>query len=207
MFNPIAAWTQPNRPVSRVTFAALTVASIALDQLTKWLAALYLRPLRLNPAAPFDTQKIDVIPNFFALFYQENTGAAFSMFSEHTGALALFSAAISVAFIVWAWRIRPEERGMRIAFGLIVGGAVGNLIDRVRLNYVIDFLHAHWRWEYSWPTFNVADSSVCVGMTLLIIASLRLPRERGEEAEQPGAADAEPASHEKNRRPVDRKAA
>jgi signal peptidase II len=183
--NPFDALTRPDLPVSRRTFMVLAAGVLVFDQLTKWLAVHFLLPLTRHPA--FAQQRVDVIPNYFALWYRENTGAAFSLFEEHTGLLALVSAVICVGFVLWAWRLRPAERGLRVAFGLIVGGAIGNLIDRVRLNYVIDFLHAHWQWKYQWPTFNVADSAVCIGMALLFVASLRLPRQADAAVVEPSA--------------------
>lgn len=173
--NPPLAWTRPDFPVSRLVFFAIALISVVLDQFTKFLAVRFLLPRLKNPDVL--AQAVEVIPNYFALLYRENTGAAFSLFTEHTGLLALFSGMISLGFIGWAWRLRPSEQGMRLALGLIVGGAVGNLIDRVLHGYVIDFLHAHWQWTYQWPTFNVADSSVCIGMGMLVLMSFRMPRE------------------------------
>jgi signal peptidase II len=158
----IAALFDPGRPVGRATMIWIAAATVAADQATKWWAV-----ARLRQGAP-----IVLLPNFLELRFQVNTGAAFSMFEGHTGWLALFSALISVGLLTWGWLLPARERGLRLPFGLILGGAVGNLIDRVWLRHVIDFIVAHWH-QYYWPTFNVADSAVCIGMAWLILASFR----------------------------------
>jgi signal peptidase II len=132
------------------------------------------------------TPPIVFIQNYFEFRYQTNTGAAFSMFEGHTGWLAAFSALISLGVLAWGWWLPVRERGLRLPFGLILGGAVGNLIDRVRLGHVIDFIVAHWH-QYYWPTFNVADSAVCVGMAWLILASFRASPQPADAARETSA--------------------
>ena len=154
----------PALPVNCRVFFVLAATIVVLDQLTKILSAAYLKG-RSSP--------LTLIPNFLQLTYDTNTGAAFSLMQDRTALLAVFSAAITIFIIIWALRLKREEWGYRIAMGLILGGAVGNLIDRVRLSYVIDFISAHWRHKAYWPTFNVADSAVCVGMALFVLISFR----------------------------------
>lgn len=188
--------TQPQRPLRRSVFLAIAAVVLALDQLTKWLTVAF-----LSAPAPDGTrialEPLHVIPGVFALWYRENTGAAFSLFSEHTGLLALFSAAISLVFLVWAWRLPEREQGLRLPLALILGGAVGNLIDRTHLRYVIDMLHVHWQWTWHYPTFNIADSAVCVGMALLVIMTWRLPAPVKDPLPEP-ASPATPASGTKS---------
>jgi signal peptidase II len=162
----------------------IAAATLLLDQATKLAAAAWL------PGAGF----VVVVPGLLNLAYAVNTGAAFSMFTGWTAALAAVNLVIGGGVVVWAVRLTPEEHGLRSALGLILGGAVGNLIDRIRLGHVIDFIDAHWFWKAHWPTFNIADSAVCIGMALLVIASFRTPapspQAAGNAGEQGRPADA-----------------
>ncbi len=171
--------TDPGRPVSRALFVGLAGAVFLVDQFTKLAAVEWLmgRP------------GIIVIPGLFNLQYATNTGAAFSIASDHTGLLTIFSLVVTIVLAVWGWRLRREEHGMRLGLGLIVGGAAGNVIDRARLGYVIDFLDVHWFNRAHWPTFNVADSAICVGIVLWLLATWRLSRLEKQQA----AAATEPA--------------
>jgi signal peptidase II len=151
----------------------------ALDQLTKWL-------VRQN--IPYGAE-IPIIPGFFSLVHASNTGAAFSMF---TGNNFFFIALASVALVAILFllirdpRTRTPHRRLtnvtKISLGLLAAGIVGNLTDRILRGAVTDFLHFYVR-EYAWPSFNVADSCICVAAGLLILASFQkgrdaLPRDR-----------------------------
>lgn len=167
----IAGVFKPRRKIGFAWFLAIALTMIALDQASKWLVYFLIR----------NHPPVVIIPNFLNLSYATNTGAAFSMFAGHTGLLAVFSALISLVIAFWAWRLPPQEQGLRVPLGLILGGALGNLIDRACLGYVIDFIDAHWFDLHRWPTFNIADSAVCVGMFILIVASFMAPEsERGD---------------------------
>lgn len=110
-----------------------------------------------------------VLAPFLRLVYAENTGAAFSFLADGgewaVWLLRGFSAAACVFILAWLWRHPP--RGERIALALVLGGAAGNLIDRLRFGYVVDFIDAHWG-VYHWPAFNIADSAIAIGALLLI---------------------------------------
>lgn len=138
---------------------------VALDQLTKWLiqANFLLHDSR------------EVIPGFFNLTYVTNTGAAFGILAgDHSTLRMLFFAGVAVAAllaIVLGWRqLCGEERLMPHALGLIAGGAIGNLIDRLRFGAVVDFLDFYVQ-NHHWPAFNVADSAICVGVGLFLLGS------------------------------------
>lgn len=146
------------------TFAILAAVVVLLDQLTKWQAV-----VRLKDSASFG-----IVPKLLQLTYRTNTGAAWSMFSDHPLLLAVFSSFVALGLIVWTVMLRPDEIALRLPLGLIVGGAVGNLIDRYRLGHVIDFIDAHWEDAYHFPTFNVADSAICVGIGVLFLLMVRL---------------------------------
>ncbi len=117
-----------------------------------------------------------LVPGYLRFQYAENPGVAFSLFQDHPQVLTGVALVLAAAVLVWALFFLPaEERWSRLALGLIFGGAVGNLIDRFRYGYVVDFIVAHWK-EHAWPTFNVADSGICVGIALFFLASLQAGR-------------------------------
>jgi signal peptidase II len=158
--------------LNRITLYSLAALIIVLDQLTKsWVV----RSFQLE-------QSRDIVPGFFALTFVKNTGGAFSIFPHGTWALA-FAAMVAVAAItVFVARAKmPLPQSLGLALALPLGGAAGNLIDRVRLNYVVDFLDVHIR-DHHWPIFNVADSAICVGVTLLALRYSRVPVQNPEDA-------------------------
>lgn len=115
-------------------------------------------------------QSIALIP-CFALTYVHNTGAAFSLFSGQRWMLVLIAAAISLAILVMIYR-NPQRKGENIAFALILGGALGNLFDRIYHGYVIDFFDFYiGNWHY--PIFNVADCAICLGFVLFLIMQFK----------------------------------
>ena len=115
-------------------------------------------------------QRIFYVPDFFALTYVKNTGAGFSILQNATGFLSLVSA---VAVIVLVYFLLHENNKLtRVCYLLIISGAIGNLIDRIRLGYVVDFLDCYI-FGYDFPVFNVADSFITVGCILLILLNLK----------------------------------
>ena len=145
-------------------FAILTVAGLLLDQVTK----LYIdRTMQI-----FDS--IPVLQNFFHITYVRNRGAAFSFLSNASWRLPFFigiSLVASIAILVAFHKLRDDQKLAQVSLAMIFSGAIGNLIDRVRLGEVIDFLDAHW-YRHHWPAFNVADSLICVGVFLLALDML-----------------------------------
>lgn len=123
-------------------------------------------------------QHVEVIPHTFWISHVLNTGAAFSMFEGSNspfmvrGFLIGFSLVASIVVLVMLWRIGREISVTSVSLALILGGAVGNLYDRWRLHYVIDFLEVHIH-GYHWPDFNVADSAIVIGACLLLLEMLR----------------------------------
>lgn len=114
---------------------------------------------------------ITVVENFFNITYIRNKGAAFGFLAESSFRLPFFIlvSIIAVVVIIGVFRkLRPEQKLSAVALSLIFAGALGNLIDRIRLGEVIDFIYVHW-YEHYWPAFNVADSAICVGVFLLAI--------------------------------------
>jgi signal peptidase II len=150
----------------------LSVPLIGLDQLTKWL---------IQRNIPYGNE-VPIIPGFFSLVHVSNTGAAFSLLQGNNpffivlGTLAL--AVVVFLLIRNQWETEPSRQlqwTTKISFALLAAGIVGNLIDRLVKGSVVDFLHFYIR-EYAWPSFNVADSCICIAAGLLILSSFRKQR-------------------------------
>ena len=105
-----------------------------------------------------------------------NTGAAWSLFSGRSGSLALLAAATLVAIYAWRRQLGLRLLPVQISFGLLCGGIAGNLLDRLLRGHVVDFLDFHFG-SYVFPTFNVADSGICVGVAIYLLNSLRQSEE------------------------------
>lgn len=145
-------------------FGWLSVLVIVLDQATKYLAETLLEM----------HQPVPVLPSF-NLMLTYNTGAAFSFLAGAGGWQRWFflglGALVSIGLIVWLGRLKPGEQWLAAALALILGGAIGNLIDRAWLGQVIDFIQLYYdRWYF--PAFNLADSAITIGATLLVLESL-----------------------------------
>jgi signal peptidase II len=152
-------------------YVLLMAAIVLLDQGTK---ALVVRSLALHEYVP-------LVDGLLSLSHVRNRGAAFGLLSDwdipyQSVLLSGLSVFALLAIALYFLRLPAAARLPRLALALVLGGAVGNLIDRVRLGYVLDFVHAYWR-QHQWPDFNVADSAITVGVTLLVLDVLRSPRE------------------------------
>ena len=147
-------------------FYLIALAIVLTDQATK---AIVVRTMRLG-------QSIPIVPGYFDLTFVLNPGAAFSLLATlperiRSPFFILISVAAAVLIVVYRARHLRGHRLATVSLGLILGGAVGNLIDRIRYGVVVDFLDAHVH-QYHWPVFNVADSAISVGVTLLLIEML-----------------------------------
>lgn len=143
---------------------ALAVVIIIVDQLTKNIVS-----------AHFIYAQIEPVTSFFNLTLRHNHGVAFSIFDDSEGSQRWFLAAlafiVSIVIAVWMARLPKRMSAELLGLGLVLGGAIGNLYDRVMLGYVVDFIEFYYQSWY-WPAFNVADSAICVGAGLLIYDSL-----------------------------------
>lgn len=144
--------------------ALITPIIIGLDQFTKFLV---IQKFRLGETIP-------MISGFFNLTYIRNTGAAFGIFAQsHPSFRIPFFVAvpiIALGAIGYIFKkIAHADLKLSSALSLVIGGAIGNLIDRIQLGYVVDFLDFHWSYEYHFPAFNVADSAICVGVAILML--------------------------------------
>jgi signal peptidase II len=151
----------------------LVIAAIVLiaDQLTKLAIVAHL---------PFPTYgeghgAITVVRNFFYIVHVGNTGAAWSMFSGQSVLLAVFALVTLAAIVIWRHALGLREHRSQLCFGLLCGGIVGNVIDRLAYGHVVDFIDLHFG-SYVYPTFNVADSGICVGVSFYLWHSLREPK-------------------------------
>jgi signal peptidase II len=147
----------------------VAILTIFFDQLSKWWI------LNLVMAPP----KIIEVTQFFNLVLVHNRGASFGIFSDAPGwasiALIVFAIIISIVLAIWMWQ--AQETFLSIALALVIGGAIGNVIDRIRFGAVVDFLDVH-AGGWHWPAFNVADSAITLGVILLILDSLKSKSEK-----------------------------
>lgn len=147
----------------------ISIVIVVLDQITKVIAD---RSIELY-------QQIEILP-VFNLTKHYNRGAAFSFLSDAGGWQRYFfttvSTVVSIVLIIWLARLARAERTMIWALALILGGAVGNLIDRVIYGHVVDFIQWHWGDAY-FPSFNVADSAIFIGAVLLLWATYQESRQ------------------------------
>jgi signal peptidase II len=123
-------------------------------------------------------ESIPLIP-YFNLTYVHNTGAAFSFLAQAGGwqrwLFAGLAVVMSSIITVWLYRLQKHETLMAVALSLVLGGAIGNLIDRVAYGYVIDFLDVYYQ-DWHWPAFNIADSAICIGVGLMLLESFGFGR-------------------------------
>jgi signal peptidase II len=155
--------------VKRVHYLILAAAVIVLDI---WTKALVLARIDLHETIP-------IIPNFFQLVHVRNTGAAFGIGANASSRLVpllLNFGAIAVFFVVVVYALRSavSDRLLQTGLHLILGGAIGNLLDRFRFGYVVDFLDVYVGTKH-WPAFNVADSAICIGIALLFLDMRKKP--------------------------------
>ncbi len=129
-------------------------------------------------------ESLSVLNGFFNITYVRNTGAAFGMLRDAPSwfrvpfFILIPLIAIGIIFSIYR-QLSSNDRWMGSALALIVGGAIGNFIDRIRLGYVVDFLDFHWNFEYHFWIFNIADSAICVGVGMILLQMLRQPARKG----------------------------
>ena len=118
-------------------------------------------------------QQIVIIPDYFSWTLAYNTGAAFSFLAGASGwqrwLFAAIAIAVSAVLVVWMKRLKPEETWLAVALALVLGGALGNLVDRVLLGHVVDFILLHWQNRWYFPAFNFADAAITLGAILLAL--------------------------------------
>ena len=159
----------------RLAYLLIPATVILLDLWTKMLV---LQRLALHEA-------VSVIPNFFQIVHVRNTGAAFGLGANASSKLVpilltLGAIAVFCVVVVYALRSAVTDRLLQTGLHLILGGAIGNLMDRFRFGYVVDFLDVYVGRNH-WPAFNVADSAICIGIALLFLDMRKKPATAAEE--------------------------
>ena len=164
--------------MSKVLYYRLFVITgliLVLDQISKILVQ-YSIPFESSYFAP---DRVTIIEDFFYLVHIGNKGAAWGMFSEYSGILTLLSFAVLLFIFCFRKQLELHRGTVQIAFGLLIGGILGNLIDRIRVGHVIDFIDIHLPFTLPyilpygrWPAFNIADSSIVIGMLFYLLLSL-----------------------------------
>lgn len=147
---------------------AIIIFGIIADRITKILAVNSLK----------DSSDVTVIKNYFEFQYVENRGAAFGIFQGKQYILSVITMLIigGMIYYLYFYKNKPQSKLLKISLALIIGGALGNLYDRLNYSYVIDFVSLHYRDVYYWPNFNIADILVVVGtilMSLFIIKDVK----------------------------------
>jgi signal peptidase II len=150
------------------TFWALCLATIALDQLTKLVAFWKIPSSYANPP-------IEIIPGFFNLVHVYNKGAAFSILKGYGWLLVILAILALGAIYRWRRNFELEKPLTQWAFGLITGGIIGNVIDRIAHGHVMDFIEIILPFYGRWPAFNIADSGIFIGVTIYLYRSLFTP--------------------------------
>ncbi len=138
----------------------ITALTVGLDQISKLLSIALLK----------GADDVQIIPGFLRFTYVENKGAAFGMLSEHRWVFMSLSCVALAAIAVYAFWKKPPSFTERFSLGLILGGGIGNMIDRVRFGYVVDFIDFQFIDFY---VFNIADAAVCIGCAILFIWMLK----------------------------------
>jgi signal peptidase II len=151
-------------------FYVLTLAVLALDHATKWLAR-----NRLDPESA-----IELIPGYLRISYVSNTGVAFGLFRDLDSpwkpyVLAAMAIVAVIVILVYSFRMPSSRLLLQCSLAVIMGGILGNFVDRILQGYVVDFIEFHIKDAFYWPTFNVADSGITVGIGLLLIDAVKNP--------------------------------
>jgi len=156
----------------RKRYYILTLLILAFDHLTKW----WIRSeLDMH-------QSFDIITHYLRIVRVHNTGVAFGLFAEFHSAwkpylLALMAVIAVVVIVIYSARMPSERILLQLALAVTMGGILGNFIDRIAHGFVVDFIEFHIRDKFYWPTFNVADSAITVGIALLLIDTIKNPEE------------------------------
>ena len=150
---------------NQVRWLWLALLVLSLDMMTKRLASAYLIPFVAHKIFPF-----------LNMVLVHNHGAAFGLLHQDSGwqvwALAFVAMIVVIGLLIWLSRVPATSTRLAIAISLIIGGALGNLFDRLAFGYVVDFIDFHIK-TYHWPAFNIADSAICIGVVLMMWSFLK----------------------------------
>jgi signal peptidase II len=143
---------------------------LLLDHIAKWIAQ----------AKLYSNAAVEIIPGYLRLSYLHNTGVAFGFFDDIQAAwkpyvLAAMALIAIAVILVYSMRVSPNRKLLQVALAITMGGILGNFVDRIFRGFVIDFIEFHIQDVFYWPTFNVADSAITIGIALLMIDTVRTP--------------------------------
>lgn len=176
-----------SRFIQRTLLFAIAALVIGMDQVAKYL-------VRVNLHIVSSFAPIPALADFFTIINTQNTGAAFGMFKEAGGIFTVVAILVSGAIVFYYHRIPEGQYLIRIALGLQLGGALGNLIDRLLYGTVTDFIFFHWYDQLNAPIFNIADLSITIGVIILAYLMLLEHLEERRAAIRADAATASSAS-------------
>lgn len=169
----------------RMRFFAVTLGCVVfvMDLASKWWIS--------NTMA---LQYYPILDGFFTIHYVRNQGIAFGLFHSFESSwkpvvLSLMAIIAVVIVLYYVWQTPAEERRVFVSLGLLLGGIMGNFVDRLFHGYVVDFLEFHWRDAFSWPTFNIADAAITTGVILIIYESFFGRQEHAEQETEKVLAD------------------
>ncbi len=178
------------KPIDYIIYSAIIVVGVILDQLTKWLAVKFLEPISTVP----------IIKDALHLTYVENRGAAFGMMKDSRWIFMTVSTIAILIFIAYLYLGHADNTLYAVALSMVISGGIGNMIDRIALGYVVDFIDFRL---INFAVFNGADSFVCIGAGLLILALIKdlikeakKPLASAAEADEEGKADEESKADE-----------
>jgi signal peptidase II len=171
-----------NKPRMKRKYWVLFIFFFGVLVLDQWTKSMIVQKLPLH-------QRVEVIHGFFNIIHVRNTGGAFGIFGGEKGGLGsvlfVIVSLFAIGVIIYLFmKTREDEKTLALSFSLILSGAMGNLIDRLRYGEVIDFLDFHLS-TYYWPAFNVADSAICIGIGLLALELVRRDRKRSTKSQIP----------------------
>ncbi|MCE2927147.1 MAG: signal peptidase II [Rickettsiales bacterium] len=152
----------PAKPSFFMLGLAIALFILSADQLCKWWM---LEIIDIDARPPIE------VTSFFNLVMVWNPGVSFGMFARHDMPMVLSAVAIAICLILFMWLKKADTRHLAIAIGLVIGGALGNVIDRFRFGAVADFFDFHL-YGYHWPAFNIADSCIFIGVAVLLLDSI-----------------------------------
>jgi signal peptidase II len=197
---PVATGDRPPVPVEakpswRPNYAFL--AGVSIFTLAADLGSKQWARVRLGDDNPFSSRRIDVINGLFSLRFARNLGGAWGLLQEEPESVRrpffLGISVLAIVFIVSLYRkLTPQQTALKWGLPLVLGGALGNLVNRIQFNYVVDFLDFWAKWggrEHHWPTFNVADIAIVVGVALMAVDMFTPRRVVKPEAEKPALID------------------
>jgi signal peptidase II len=154
----------------RSRYFGVAILVLVTDQLTKWAASVKLKP----------GGSIELIPGYLRLSYWENSGVAFGLFNDLAATwkpyvLAGMAIIAVIAMVAYSLRVPAGRKLLRLALAIVIGGILGNFVDRVLRGAVIDFIDFHLQDKFYWPTFNIADSAITIGIALILIDTVKNP--------------------------------